>query len=136
MWRQSSLHHSGIGHWTGHMCCMSDNRFPKSVFYEEFGSGRRKRGGQKLCFKDVLKRHMKNVEINTQTWEEDAMDRKKWQSLVHKSIAAVEQNRLKKYQAAHNRRHAPTTDGLKCNRCSRLCRSHAGLVVLQRSCRT
>ena len=30
----------------------------------------------KLRFKDVLKRHMKNVDINTQTWEEDAMDRK------------------------------------------------------------
>ena len=53
---------------------------------------------------------MKNADINTQIWDEDAMDRKKWRSMVHKSIAAVEQNRFKKYQAAHNRRHTPTTD--------------------------
>ena len=62
--------------WAGHVCRMSDNRIPKSVFYGEFSSRRRKRDGQKLRFKDVLKRHMKNVDINTQTWEEDAMDRK------------------------------------------------------------
>ena len=46
------------------------------------------------------------------------MDKKKWRSMVHKSIAAVERNRFKKYQAAHNRRLTPTTDGLKCNRCT------------------
>ena len=38
----------------------------------------------------------------------------------------VEGNQLSQteYQAAHNRRHTPTTDSLKCNHCSRLCCSH------------
>ena len=43
------------------------------------------------------------------------MDRKRWQSIVHSSIAPVEQNCIKKYQAAHIRRHTPTIDGHKCN---------------------
>ena len=40
---------------------MSDNIIPKYVFYGEFSSGGRKRGGQKLRFKDALKRYIKNV---------------------------------------------------------------------------
>ena len=48
---------------------MSGNRLPKQVFYSELLHRKRKRGGQKLHLKDVLKRHMKCAEIDTDTWE-------------------------------------------------------------------
>ena len=43
--------------WAGHVVRMPDDRLPKAVFYSELTSGKRKRGGQKLRYKDVLKRH-------------------------------------------------------------------------------
>ena len=48
---------------------MPDERVPKVVFYGELISGKRKHGGQKLYFKDVLKRHLTTADIDEQTWE-------------------------------------------------------------------
>ena len=45
--------------WAGHVQRMASNRFSKAVFYLELRQGKRSHGGQKLRFKDVLKRHMK-----------------------------------------------------------------------------
>ena len=45
--------------WTGHVTRMSSDRLPKAVFYGELSSGKRLRGGQRLRYNDVLKRHLK-----------------------------------------------------------------------------
>lgn len=42
---------------------MPDSRLPKAVFYGELSEGKRKKGGQKLRFKDVLKQNMKNANV-------------------------------------------------------------------------
>jgi len=60
--------------------CVEDARqpTPKSSFIWRAQCWQRKTGGQKLTYKDVLKRHMKNGAINDFTWEKPALDRRKW----------------------------------------------------------
>ena len=45
--------------WTGHIIRMNDNRLPKAVFYGELTKRKRLLGGQRLRYKDVVKRHVK-----------------------------------------------------------------------------
>ena len=61
--------------WAGHVVRMPDDRLPKAVFNGELTSGKRKRGGQKLRYKDVLKRHLKVADMDVDTWESDAKNR-------------------------------------------------------------
>ena len=58
----------------------SDCRQPIVVLYGELTEGRRKRGGKKLRFQDVLKRHMKNTVISPDTWEQTAANRSNWRA--------------------------------------------------------
>ena len=44
--------------WTGHIIGMNDSRFPKAVFYGQLTEGKRLHGGQRLRYKDVVKRHL------------------------------------------------------------------------------
>ena len=62
--------------WAGHVRRLPDSRLPKAVLYGELSEWKRKQGGQKLRFKDVLKRHMKNTNVESETWEQDALDRR------------------------------------------------------------
>ncbi|XP_059841196.1 uncharacterized protein LOC132402335 [Hypanus sabinus] len=47
---------------------------------------------------------MKNTDMNVNTWEKDALDRRSWHCFVRKSIPAIEEKRQKKYEAGHERR--------------------------------
>ena len=49
--------------WTGHIIRMNDSRLPKAVFFGELTEGKRLRGGQRLRYKDVIKRHLKATHI-------------------------------------------------------------------------
>ena len=44
--------------WAGHVSRMTDNRRSMQVFYSELVDGKRKSGGQKLQYKDMLKREV------------------------------------------------------------------------------
>ena len=66
--------------WAGHVSRMSADRLPKQVLYSELLHGKRKRGGQRLRYKDVLKRHLKCAKINTDTWEQVASSRPTWRN--------------------------------------------------------
>ena len=79
--------------WPGHVRRMANNRLPKTVFYSELRQGKRSHGGQKLRFKDVLKRHMKKTGISHDTCEEEAAQRVKWRGLLRKATSAVEEQR-------------------------------------------
>lgn len=121
--------------WAGHVRQMSDNRLPKAVFYAELKEGKRSRGGQKLRFKDVLKRHMRNTGISPESWEEQALQREKWQRTLKTAVAAVEKKRQKEYEKAHERRHYSTAaKDFVCSKCHRCCRSRAGLLAHMRAC--
>ena len=84
---------------------MSSDRLPKAVFYGELSSGKRLRGGQRLIYKDVLKRHLKTTHIPVNIWEPIAHDRQKWRRAIHQGKIHIEEKLTKKYQHEHNRRH-------------------------------
>ncbi len=65
---------------------MPDNRLPKTVTYAELTEGQRKRGGQKLRYRDVLKCHLKAADIDTDSWESQASDRATWRKKVHDAV--------------------------------------------------
>ena len=114
---------------------MANNRLPKAVFYSELRQGKRSHGGQKLRFKDVLKRHMKKTGISHDTCEEEAAQRVKWRGLLRKATSAVEEQRQQEYQRAHACRHsAATSSSFQCNNCQRYCRSGAGLIAHTIAC--
>ena len=48
---------------TGHIIRMNDSRLPKAVFYGELTKGKRFRGGQRLRYKGVVKRHLNATHI-------------------------------------------------------------------------
>ena len=87
--------------WTGHVTRMSSDKLTKAVFYGELSSGKRLRGGQRLRYKDVLKRHLKATHIPVNTWEPIAHDRQKWRRAIHH----IEEKLTEKYQLEHDRRH-------------------------------
>jgi len=102
--------------------CVEDARqlTPKSSFIWRAQCWQRKTGGQKLRYKDVLKRHMKNGAINDFTWQKQALDRRKWRCTLKKAIAEVEEKR----------RHSTVShSNYNCPRCQRPCRSKAGLMA-------
>ncbi|KAI8488372.1 hypothetical protein Bbelb_339680 [Branchiostoma belcheri] len=55
--------------WLGHVCRMPDGRIPKDLLYSELANGTRARGRPHLRFKDVVKRDMKDMDIDINTWE-------------------------------------------------------------------
>ena len=54
---------------------MEDERIPKDILYGELASGKRNSGRPQLRFKDACKRNMKALDINTETWEDLALNR-------------------------------------------------------------
>lgn len=94
--------------WAGHVIRMPEDRLPKAVMYGELTSGKRKRGGQRLRFKDVLKRHLKTADIDVETWEKAAEDRVLWRKKVTDAGITVELKRKEKYLEGWRKRH-PTT---------------------------
>ena len=61
--------------WAGHVVRMDDSRIPKSVMYGKLDEGIRALGGQKLRYKDALKRNLKAAELSVDDWERMAKDR-------------------------------------------------------------
>lgn len=121
--------------WAGHVHRMADSRLPKTLLYSELKQGSRTTGGQRLRYKDVLKRNMKKGGIHHESWEEQARDRKLWRKTLKKAKEAIENERLAEYQRAHDRRHhLPTTGDHQCTICQRVCRSRAGLLAHMRAC--
>ncbi|KAL0985062.1 hypothetical protein UPYG_G00152410 [Umbra pygmaea] len=60
--------------WLGHVCHMKDGWIPKDIFYGELASGKRPQGRPQLRYKDICKRDIKAVDINTDIWEDAAAD--------------------------------------------------------------
>ena len=87
--------------WTGHDTRMPDDHLPKKILKGELQVGKRSHGGQKKRYKDILKASLKDFNIPTESWEQIAQDRAKWQSLIRrcageygaKRISEAEQKR-------------------------------------------
>ena len=59
----------------GHLRRMPHGRLPKDILYGELCTGSRPRGQPMLRFKDVAKRDLEALDIDTERWEEVAEDR-------------------------------------------------------------
>ena len=76
--------------WIGHIIRMNDSRLPKAVFYGELTEGKRLRGGQRLRYKDVVKRHLK-AHITVDHWETLTKDRQQWRQAIHTGKSHIEE---------------------------------------------
>jgi len=68
--------------WSGHVCRMEDGQLPKDMLYGQLPSAPRPVGRRKLRYKDVLKRDLKALDINTVNWEQLTLERASWRSLL------------------------------------------------------
>ena len=76
--------------WLGHVYRMEDGRIPKDILYGEFASGRRTKGRPQLRYKDVCKRDMRALDINTESWEDLAAFRMLWRSTLIQHLKTSE----------------------------------------------
>ena len=125
--------------WLGHVQRMQDGRIPKDILYGELASGKRSIGRPQLRYKDVCKRDMKALDINTKNWEEVAADRSKWRSVLHKQLKSGEEKILttanEKRAKRKARTAAATPTSHTCSKCGRDCHSRIGLTSHSRCCR-
>ncbi len=120
--------------WAGHVYRMSDSRLPKRLLYGELLNGKRSQGGQKLRFKDTLKKSLKAFDINPVTWEQSCLDRATWRSVIYKGAKVHEENLRKtaeqKRKIRKLRASNPDTEELPfcCPQCQRRFRAKIGLI--------
>lgn len=125
--------------WLGHVHRMEDGRIPKDILYGELTSGKRGTGRPQLRYRDVCKRDMKALDINTESWEKLADDRSRWRSTLTSHLKTGEE-RLKvtaeEKRARRKERCRPdSTETIhKCDLCDRDCHSRIGLFSHRRHC--
>ena len=124
--------------WLGHVHRMPDGRIPKDLLYGELATGSRHTGRPQLRYRDVVKRDMKAVGIDTETWENLAADRSQWRGAVTKHLKTGEG---KLTQAATERRarrklcvSSVQQPAYTCNTCNKDCHSRIGLHSHSRRC--
>ena len=104
---------------------MEDGRIPKDILYGELASGKRSVGRPQLRYKDVCKRDMKALDINTENWEEVATDRSKWRSVLHMQLKSGEEKILTTASVKRAKRKARTSAATPtahtCSKCGRDC---------------
>ena len=78
--------------WLGHVTRMEDGRIPKDLLYGKLATGKRPTGRPQLRFKDVCKRDLQALGINTDSWEVTATDRDAWRHTVKSGVITVRRN--------------------------------------------
>ena len=76
-------------------------KVPKDLLYGELATGSRRTGRPQLRYRDVVKRDMKAVGINTETWENLAADRSQWRGAVTKHLKIGEDKLKQEIGRAH-----------------------------------
>ena len=72
--------------WAGHLVRISDNRFPKQIFYGQLESGMRLPGGPVRRYKDTLKINLKRCGINPNLLNSAALNRSSWRTEYAKDV--------------------------------------------------
>ena len=126
--------------WLGHVRRMDDGRIPKDILYGELAAGKRATGRPQLRYRDVCKRDMKALKMETDSWEDTAADRSRWRGTLDQHLKAGEeslQHAAEEKRARRKQRHLSSTDtdaAHNCNICGRVCRSRIGLLSHTRKC--
>ena len=68
--------------------------------------GKRSHGGQKKRYKDTLKACLKDFNIPTESWEQIAQDRSKWQGLIRRGASEYEAKRISEAEQKRAQRKA------------------------------
>ena len=125
--------------WLGHVRRMEDGRIPKDILYGELALGGRTTRRPRLRYKDVSKRDMKAVDIETMSWEGLAADRTEWRSALKQHLETGED----KLMAAAADKRAHRKEGSSSIRpetthrydvCNKDCHSRIGLFSHKRRC--
>ena len=126
--------------WLGHVTRMKDGRIPKDLLYGELATGKRPTGRPQLRFKDVCKRDLQALGINTDSWEVTATDRDAWRHTVKVGLSQYEETQ--RLKAEEKRLHKKTvclasrpTTAFTCSKCDRDCHSRIGLHSHNRRCK-
>lgn len=113
--------------WMGHISRMHDNRLPRCVLYGELVAGKRKQGGQRKRYKDVLHNTFKQLGIQ-KNWEELAADRQEWRQISSKFNI-----KLKSTKNKTTRKRAQNRARFVCPECGRTTKSQIGLYSHRRT---
>ena len=116
--------------WTGHVVRMQDHRIPKQLMYGELEEGKRRVGGQKLRYKDVVKRHLKAADIDVNSWEELATDRASWRRSLYTGKETIQRKFVAASDMRHYRRHNPGSH--PCPICGKMFHTARGVLQHQR----
>ena len=125
--------------WLGHVYRMEDGRIPEDILCGELACGRRSKGRLQMRYKDVCKRDMKALDINTESWEDLAADRMMWRSTLNQYLKTGEEKlvnaevRRRARRKERNSSNRPDTTH-KCDFCRRDYFSHIGLYSHKRRC--
>ena len=125
--------------WLGHVCRMEDGRIPKDLLYGELALGRRSVGRPHLRFKDVCKRDMKSMKIDTNKWEQLAGDRSQWKQAVTTGLRRSEEKLRQSAESKRTKRKEKqelplSYSAFRCHLCDRDCHSCIGLSSHGRRC--
>ena len=126
--------------WLGHVRRMEDGRLPKDLLYSELTTGSRPVGRPRLRYKDVCKRDMRSTDINPDTWEAAAADRRNWRYEVRMGVKRAEAKREQQWHDKRERRReradseAPLPTPFTCSNCDKDCHSRIGLYSHSRRC--
>ena len=80
--------------WDSLATASEDGRIPKDIVYGELASFKRTVGSPQRRLKDVCKRDMKALYINTESWEDAAAVHSKWRSVLPKQLKSGEEKIL------------------------------------------
>ena len=123
--------------WLGHVTRMKVGRIPKDLLYGELATGKRPTGRPQLRFKDVCKRDLQALGINTDSWEVTATD--DWRHTVKVGLSQYEETqRVKAEEKRHHKKTVclasrPTT-AFTYSKCGRNYHSRIGLHSHKRHC--
>ncbi|BHF64165.1 hypothetical protein SprV_0200716400 [Sparganum proliferum] len=115
---------------------MENTRLPKQLSYGDVNTGTCRQGGQKRCYKDTMKKSLKRLQINAETWENLTQKRPVWGRKVKTAAATYEANRITAAKAKGEGRESQMSRHLNtsrqplstCPRCQRAFRARVGLV--------
>ena len=68
--------------WTGHLLRMPTDRLSRQVLYSQLPDGQQPRGRPRLRYKDTIKRNLKKMDIDTNSWKSLALQRDVWRDTV------------------------------------------------------
>ena len=94
--------------WTGHAHRMSGSLLPHQLLHSVLKEGTRPIGRPHLRYRDVLKRDLRDFNINPTSWTSACSDRVSWRSNLHEGAKGDQASNFEKLKRRRNR--LSTTD--------------------------